>query len=300
MRLLILVGCVLYSHPTLAFLGFSSTNVQVSYACLGLDGIPIADPTLASQCCDGSGNLNANASDVCRTSLYGAAISEPTTTSATSFSIAKQTLTTASQLEGAVTDLTAITTPSATGSLISSQPLSKIVSASVSDDSQDGTSYSPNVPAVSGGDGSGSGGGSSVGGGSVGTASGTGANVTAAVDPGAGPAGVGAYSANGGSGASGGGGRADGKKIGGLFGSLFGGLGSGSNKAGSGNNTDSKYGDATNSGRLNGKTVDGTSEDPADYFSRIDASTSLFKVVSNRYQKESSSGSVEGVVGVAK
>jgi hypothetical protein len=284
------IALLLVPKLSSAFLGFSDTKIILSYPCLGLDGVPITDATLSTTCCDGSGNLLASAPPACATSMYGAGISEATSGTIGAIQTAQSALDAANDLSGVTTNYASVSpTPAAGSSAVSSAITSSGVSSAGSSadtgNTTSGTSAANNASNNSGGVAGGSSGTSGSASGALGSTGGTGANVTPDVPSGEGADG-GAYAKSaGGQGSSAGSGR----KIGGLYGSLFGNnnsQGSGENAGGVLGARSGGSGDANGAAGLNGKdNLDGTTIDPADYFSRIDVSASLFKVVSNRYAK---------------
>jgi hypothetical protein len=271
-------------------------RVSQSYACVSLDGIPIPEGTeLSSKCCT-NGKLNPSPPISCRAfSGVGAAAAKG---AAFSINVAQNTLETAKSMTGAVTnyDAKADSKNSATQSATDSRgDSSALLGGSGSLDSTTGTNPNLKLPnalsgsskgtenSASGASGSSAAGGS---GSSVG-ASGSSANHA---ESGAGSAAaadgarVGYVSGSGASGAA----------ASGALGFNFGALGGSSAGAGGDKGPDElALGDGTNgqsNGLANGEEdgVRGTSDDPADYFSRIDQSANLFKVVSSRYLKKKS------------
>lgn len=289
---------VMLTSSAHAFLGFGDTKVKVSYPCLGLDGVPIADAALAAQCCGSSGNLNSNLSDQCRTSLYGAGVTEATAGAVSSISVAQKTMEVAKSMMGDASDYSGstespIVAKNAAGtSGTSSSALTADLSAigaqgngglGLNGSGQAGGGLSATGTGAGRGSGGGAGSGGSMG---LGTAGSTAtqknsddSNALKAADAG------GAYAAVNSDGS--GGGTKNGK-VGGLFGALFGGNG----EAGSGGSADAQFGSGLGadgsglSGQNRGEGSSGITEDPSDYFKRIDKSASIFKVVSNRYSKE--------------
>ena len=246
--------------------------IGASYACLGLDGIPISDTALAAQCCDGSGNLRPNSPDSCRTSLYGAGTSEATSGTGSNLHTAQETMDTVHDISGAGTDYSTPTPISQAGSSGTGSAITASTGGSAgtgTDSTGSGTGIGAGTGAGSGAGSDGAGSGSGSGSGGVGTTTGNTKSKTGdATAEAKGEDGAGRYQRVGGEGDGAGG------KAGGLFGSLFGSdslkFGEGGNAAGAGKDD------------LNG----GSAVDPSDYFNRIDKSASIFKVVSNRYAKE--------------
>jgi hypothetical protein len=263
-----------------AFLGTADASLSVSYACLGLDGLPISRADLASQCCDGNGNLKSGASDNCRTSLYGAGTAEATSGVGSSLNIASQTLSQHSDLSGASTNLEVSGTPAETGNTDTSSSQGSALTSSDGSSVGTGTnttgaSTSGKSEGGSGSGGSGSGAGGS-GGSTVGTTGAGAAGKTGVTSEAPGEDSAGKYSAAAGKDS----GAGSGSNVGGLFGSLF-----GNNKDKSDAMNDATFGNQTADGKAK-EDADGSAVDPSDYFNRIDKSASIFKVVSTRYAKE--------------
>jgi hypothetical protein len=284
------IALLLVPKLSSAFLGFSDTKMILSYPCLGLDGVPITDATLSSQCCDGSGNLVANAPAACATSMYGAGISEATSGTIGAIQTAQTAIDAANDLNGVTTNYAGTSpTPTSGTSAVSSAITSSGVGSVEGDGSDSGIPSASTARNAGNDSGANAGGGANASGNSsaLGTTGGTDANLTAPAIPSGEGSDGGAYAKSGnGNGQNGSG---SGGKIGGLYGSLFGNnsrvpgdgmdgfLGAKSGGSGSSSGADGGIGGAS--------SLDGTTIDPADYFSRIDKSASLFEVVSNRYAK---------------
>jgi hypothetical protein len=283
---------------------FSSGSTVIAgatYGCIGFDGIPIqAGSALDASCCSG-GELNANAdSATCRSGF--ASITGDSGASAYTYNqLAQQALGVAQNLNGTVADASASITPSPT-------PIAAVTNAITSSgdntpnlvgtQTDTGAGISPTTAASTADSGSGSGGSGSGGGSgsSLGTVGGTSAasevtensDADAAADAGnAAQSKASGFVANSGNGKTG----ASGSGMDGLFGNLFASKDSG--KVGDGEiKGELRMGDLPN-GISNGPPIaeedrGATANDPDDYFSRIDKSANLFKIVSNRYFKKKS------------
>jgi hypothetical protein len=296
----------LLATPAFAFLGSAGTSVSQEYACVSLDGVPIQQGTEMAQKCCSNGQLIANAPDSCRAGFnsIGPAAGAG---AAYSIDIAQNALNVAQDMNGATTDYTAPTDggSGSGGSTSGSGSDTNAITGSGSgfgSDSGGTTSGSGSEYTSSGGTSSGSGsgskgsGGSSAGAGggdsglgSLGSGSGSGANGANGAGTTAGALGADkdsrlAYVGGGGKDGVGG---ANGFGMNGMGGSTSGaGMDKGMNELNlgdaNGNRDPNAVANADEDGAL------GTSEDPADYFKRIDQSANIFKIVSSRYLKKKS------------
>ena len=272
-------------------------TVTQNYACIGVDGLPIGNGgSLAAQCCSG-GYLIYNAPPTCYAGFVSIT-TDAATGSAGGITVAQTTLTNAANMNGNSTDNTTPVTTTTNGTApIQSEHSADTAGGFSGTGATAGSGDNSGISgAGAGGTGSGGGGagasGSASGSGALGTAGGTSADITdgangAGVDPNLQKATMDAYSKGSGAGA----GSASG---GGMFGSLFGGSGAGAGGVGDDGKKDLTFGE---DGKPNGTGLGangddgdgkGTTEDPSDYFNRIDKSANIFKVVSTRYMKKKS------------
>jgi len=269
-----------------------------SYACLGLDGVPIPHETeLASKCCNG-GSLSSS-DPTCRSSII-TNTAGPATTAGQGVTLANNVIHSTQNLHGNSTDYdtqiplthdNSVNHGAGSAAMTAGGTISDSVKGSGAGSSSGATADNKGSAA-----GSKSGAGSSGGGGSaglsMGTASGTtglsGANVAALSKDkdsaggyvGGGKKGDGGY----GSGGMG-------------FGSLGGGKDAGMGDAGKDydlgeNGKDGKDGLASGNGSSGDDDGKGSSEDPSDYFNRTNKTDNIFKIVSARYLKKKSLWSI--------
>lgn len=261
-------------------------DLTQEYSCLGIDGVPIGNNSpLASQCCS-DGQLIANAPAQCRAG-FNSITADAGSGAAGGINIAQNTL----QLEQGMHGIT-VQTPKPekkdviTPAIPQSESQAIAAGGNASDENEamaedeDGKSASA---LTSGG---GRGGAGSGGGLAMGIAGGTSAALTKGDgDPNAQKPSGGGY-VKGGDGA---GGKGSGGGLYGMVGSGAGGVGAGgANELAFGTGADGDAG--ANGAGASGEDGDGNGspDDPSDYFSRIDKSANIFKIVSARYMKKKS------------
>ena len=257
----------------------SSSSVSFAYGCVGIDGAPIpVGSSMATLCCNSSQQLITPPDPKCMAG-FNSINDDAVQGAAASITLAQNILTAASGMNGSVTDNTMITPmiPSiATASVPSVQALG--ATAAVPTYGSGGTSSGTlaNTQNSAGGGGAGGGAGGGGGGLSLGAPSKQSADQANAI------------AATGDS--------IDGARVAYVH-------GSGDKAGGGGYNFGSKDAGISKDGadtinlgdEANGKSYAltdddgvGVSDDPADYFKRIDRSANLFKIVSNRYFKKKS------------
>jgi len=280
--------------PVKADVFSGSISIEQDYACLGIDGVPIAlSGELASACCSDH-QLIANAPPKCRAG-FNTISSDAGNGAAGGINLAIQALAGASAMDSnSIDEGPSHNTGGSTLGNNSGEGAASVAGANTEGSGTETKDQEGQVKSgLTSGAGSGTGGGSSLGLGSAGGTSGLKSDGTSN-DPGAN--GGGYVKAGDGKGKAGG----SGSGIGGMFGNLFGGSGSGGGNGGAGNGGNANelaFGDSANgngdgSGGANGDGSDGdgkgTAEDPSDYFNRIDKSANIFKIVSARYMKKKS------------
>ena len=271
-----------------AFLGSGDTKVYQSYGCLSLDGIPIpSSGDLFKTCCSG-GHLVADPPSSCRvfTSIGDDAAEHATG----GFQIAENALNTARNLDGVDSGFSASGEDGGTtgGSGSGTQPDTAAIQSGTGGLDPTGSGTDLGALDFGGGSNDGSSGGSGSGGASAGGAGG-GDGLSVGSLSGSGDD---AASKNGAS--TSGAANGDDSRLayvgGGADGANGKGYGAGGSAGMDKSLKDLKFGDQN--GRDPNAMADdeaqGTAEDPADYFSRIDRSADLFKIVSARYMKKKS------------
>lgn len=287
-RTSILALILLQSTPALAIFGTGGTNISQTAPCVGLDGIPITAGAMEAMCCSG-GRLNANAPAQCRAgfnTISGDAVGG----AASSITLAQQTLGVAGNLNGVQTNINLTNAPNS-GINTTSNPTRSTSSGLLSGSdpmNNDGRGLSGANLAGGGRGGGGAGAGGMGGGGGSGggfsglgggSGSGNGGN-GAGTDPNADankPLG-GGFAANGG-----------GNGKGSEFGNMdlnFGGSGSGGADGGGNGMEELGFGDEELAEGEAGGDVEGTINDPANYFSLTNKGDDIFKIVSRRYTKK--------------
>lgn len=279
----------------IAFLQFCFTpaaqamDTAFEYACLGIDGIPISKgSSLESSCCR-DGQLIQGAPANCRAGFNsigaGAAAG-----GAFGVNLAQKTLDIAKGMSGASV-VYGTPTPSEQGHGPREGASTNALTSSGSGSSGDGTGSS-GVTGSGAGDGaggnsSGRGGSGGGNGGAGGVGLGTSAGMSASTKSGNGDEAAGPNSAGGYGKAGGAGGESDKNALSGInFGNLFGKDGAGGKGTGDGLTELNFGGEGSDGAKDAAGELSGSASDPADYFNRIDKTASLFKIVSNRYSKE--------------
>ncbi len=265
--------------------------VGFEYACLGIDGFPISNGTAqATQCCR-NGELVSNPPALCKAgfnSIASGAVAGATL----SANLAQRTLDTARDLNGATLTYTS-PTPSSHGSGGLSSSSGSALTSAGSGSAGDGTgsgnangSGSDDGATSAGGSGAGGAGAGGAGSVALGNAGSTGSTNGKNAATGAG--GGSSDSAGGYAKVGGAGGDSDKNGLGGInFANIFGKDGAGAKGAGDAALGEIKFdGDESDSAKNAANELSGSSSDPSDYFNRIDKTASLFKIVSNRYTKE--------------
>jgi|GEM_PF-1808776 len=272
------------------------TQIVQSYACVSLDGLPIpAGTDQAKACCTSEGQLIDNPPKSCRvfTSIADDAADDVTG----SLQVAANALNTARNLDGVSSDFSASDDSSSTtgGSSSTSPETSAIQSGTGGLDATTGSGSDLGALDFGNGSSDGSSGGASAGGaGSAG--GGDGMSVGSLSDGGTDAALKNGASTSGAANANGDDSRL--AYVGGGADGANGKSGFGFGKGANGSAGMDKSLKELDMGDQNGRDpnamanadgeVQGTSEDPADYFSRIDRSANLFKIVSSRYLKKKS------------
>ena len=273
-------------------------DVSQSYACLGVDGVPIGtSSSLADTCCN-NGQLVANPPTVC-VAGFNTIAADAALGAAGGITLAQQTLDTAGSIDGnnlsttapaLVNSGSAISPNSESSASIAGGPGSGANGNASNSAGKNNTDPNGSKSSANGGKGAGAGAGGS--GMSLGSAGGTSAASTggSGSDPNDQKANLGGYSKSG-DGKAG----AKGDGMSNPFGGLFGGDGKGDGKGGAGGPNELSFGDGSGAdgNGANGAGGDdgdgkGTAEDPSDYFNRIDKSANIFKIVSSRYLKKKS------------
>ena len=298
-RFVFFIFSFLWSIAT-ANAGVWITTQQV-YSCLGYDGVPITGQPLEGQCCDGSGNLKANAPSDC-SSGFNSILTDAVTGAGINLTIAQKSLEASNGMNGETTNFNNVSvsttgTPGPGSTLETSAStagtsITPTLGSTTNDPSFGANSFAGSGSGSGGGAGRGSGTGAKLGGldssfssgrgggGLDGDASNQGMSLASIADENS--AKGRAYSGSGGNGSASG-------SFGGKFGNGSGARIDGKDFADKNfdlSGADKNVGDGKN--KELDEDAGATTDDPTDYFGKIDPSANLFKVVSNRYLKKKS------------
>jgi hypothetical protein len=288
---------LIQTTPAMALFGSGGTNISQSAPCVGLDGIPITAGAMESMCCSG-GRLNANAAPQCRAgfnTISGDAVGG----AASNITLAQQTLGVVDNLNGVKSDINLVNTTRTGVNTVSPVKASTSGLIGGNGTGNDGTGLTG--ANLAGGSGKGHGGSGAGGGAGGGGSGGSGSGGFSGLDSGSGSGGANGKNGDGkdpngdankplGGGFASAGGAGNGKDGG--FGSaeinFGGGAGAGNGGAdGSGNGMEELgFGDDALAEGEAGGDVEGTINDPANYFSLTNKGDDIFKIVSRRYTKK--------------